>query len=75
MVDGRAKTGEISPKGLVAHTEHWDGRVKADAAPAGIRAIMDPDGHVRNMTMKEMLERGYFHIGKGPLGVRLRLKL
>jgi hypothetical protein len=74
VVHGRAKSGEISPKGLVAHTEDWEGRVKADVGPGAIRYIVEPDGRIRNMTMPEMLERGYFHLGKGPKGLRLRLK-
>jgi hypothetical protein len=68
-VEGRAKTGEISKQGLVAHTEDWDGRLKASAAPAAIRYIKTSDG-VRPMTMQEMIERGYFIVGKGPKGVR-----
>lgn len=66
-VEGRAKTGEVSPKGLVAHTEDWEGRVAAEAAPATIRLIRTRDG-VRPMTMPEMIERGYFIVGKGPNG-------
>ena len=69
-VDGRAKTGEVSPQGLVAHTEDWEGRIAADVAPGTVRYIRDPDGTWRKMTFKEMVERGYFILGKGPKGVR-----
>lgn len=69
-VDGRATTGEVSRKGLVAHTESWDGRIHAEAAPAGIRLVADPDGTIRPMTFKESVERGYFILGRGPKGVR-----
>ncbi len=69
-VEGRAKTGEISPKGLVAKTESWDGRIAADVSPAAIRYIRDPDGTIRPMTFAEMVERGYFVVGHGPSNVR-----
>ena len=68
-VEGRAKTGEVSKKGLVAHTEDWEGRLRAAAAPSAIRYIKTPDGF-RPMTMKEMIDRGYFILGKGPKGIR-----
>lgn len=68
-VEGRAKTGEVSPKGLVAHVEDWQGRIRATAAPSTIRYIKTPDG-VRPMTMSEMIERGYFIVGTGPKGYR-----
>ena len=71
-VDGRSKTGEISRKGLVGHTDHWDGRIAANAAPAGIRYIVDPDGTARPMTFTELVARGYFIMGSGPVGVRLK---
>ena len=71
-VEGRAKTGEISPKGLVGHTHHWDGRIAANPAPAGIRYIRDPDGTNRPMTFTEMVAHGYFIMGRGPVGVRLK---
>ena len=72
VVEGQASSGEISPKGLVAHIEHWDGRVKAATAPGSIRLVIDPDGTIRNMTRQEELAKGYFVPGKGPIGVRLR---
>lgn len=68
-VAGRAKTGEVSPKGLVAHTEDWEGRIAADVAPSTLRYIVDK-GRIRKMTLKEMVEHGYFHIGRGPKGIR-----
>ena len=68
-VDGRAKSGEVSPQGLVAHTEDWQGRIRAKAAPSTIRYIKTPDG-IRPMTMAEMIGRGYFIVGKGPKGYR-----
>ena len=71
-VAGVAKTGEISPKGLVAHTEHWDGRIAANPAPAGIRYIRDLDGTARPMTFTELVAHGYFIVGRGPIGVRLK---
>lgn len=69
-VEGIARTGEISPKGWVSHTEDWDGRIMAKAAPNVLRLVMDRDGHVRPMTMREMIDRGYFIVAKGPIGVR-----
>ncbi len=69
IVVGRSKTGEISPKGLVAHTEDWDGRVAADVAPGGVHYIKEGDSF-RPMTFVELVERGYFIIGTGPKGVR-----
>ncbi len=69
-VTGRARTGEIAKRGLVAHTEDWEGRVAALGAPAAIRYIKVGDAPPRPMTMKEMIERGYFVLGRGPKGVR-----
>lgn len=70
VVEGVATTGEISPKGTVAHTEDWEGRIQAEAAPSAMRYIRDPDGTIRKMTFKEMVERGYFILGSGPKGAR-----
>lgn len=70
VVKGRAKTGEISPNGLVSETEDWEGRVKAAAGPSALRLIVNPDGSLRPMTFAEMTERGYFIPGIGPSGVR-----
>lgn len=67
-VSGVAKTGEISPLGTVTHTEDWEGRIQAEAAPSAMRYIRDPDGTIRRMTLKEMVDRGYFILGKGPKG-------
>jgi hypothetical protein len=69
-VEGVAKSGQVSPQGIVAHSENWEGRVSSLAAPSAIRYLVDPDGHVRPMTMKEMIDRGYFHLASGPTGVR-----
>lgn len=66
VTTGVAKTGEVSPKGTVTHTEDWEGRVAADVAPAQIHLVVDPDGSIRNMTHEERLERGYFIPGRGP---------
>ena len=70
VVTGVAKTGEISPKGVVTHTETWDDRVKAEVGPAGIRYLREPDGTVRPLTFQEQVDRGYFIVGRGPIGVR-----
>ena len=70
VVTGVAHTGEISPKGVVTHTETWDDRVKAEVGPAAIRYLREPDGHIRPLTFTEMVDRGYFVVGRGPIGVR-----
>ena len=70
VVTGISKTGEMSPKGTVTHTETWDDRVAALARPAGIHYLQEPDGHIRPLTFTEMVDRGYFTVGRGPLGVR-----
>lgn len=70
VTEGIARTGEISPKGVVSHTEDWDGRIRADVGPTPIRYVVEPDGRIRPMTFKEMVDKGYFIIGKGPVGVR-----
>lgn len=67
--EGRARTGEVSPKGLVAHTEHWDGRVAADAAPGPIHWGYSVGGkYFRPLTFRELVEKGYFILGSGPKG-------
>ena len=43
VVTGVAKTGQISPKGTVVQTEHWDGRMDATVAPAPIRLRITRD--------------------------------
>jgi len=70
VVTGEARTGEVSPKGLVSHTEDWEGRVQAQAAPATLRLVRNPDGTLRNMTFQEMVDRGFFIAGRGPTAVR-----
>lgn len=64
--EGIARSGETSPKGTVTQIEDWDGRLAAVARPATIRYITDEDGTLRPMTMREMIDRGYFIVGKGP---------
>lgn len=69
VTEGVAKTGEISPKGTVSHIESWDGRVAAEVAPVGLRYEFSVStGRLRQLTFKEMVERGYFILGKGPKG-------
>jgi len=71
-VTGRAASGEVSPQGLVAHTEDWEGRVAADVAPSTMRYILNRrTGEIRKMTVAEQVERGYFTPGVGPKGVKL----
>ncbi len=64
--EGVAATGETSPKGTVTVREAWDGRVAAAARPAGVHYGYNDAGEIRKLTMDEMIERGYFIIGKGP---------
>jgi hypothetical protein len=66
VVEGVAKTGEISPKGTVAHTEDLEGRVSVLAAPSTIRYVRDQDGRIRPKTMEEMIRDGQFLVGVGP---------
>lgn len=68
--EGIAKTGEMSPKGVVSHTEDWEGRIAADIGAVPMRLVVEPDGRIRQMTFKEMVDKGYFIVGKGPTGVR-----
>ena len=70
VVTGIAESGEMSEKGTVTHTETWDDRVAVDAAPAGIRYLREPDGTIRPLTFQEQVDRGYFIVGRGPIGVR-----
>ena len=70
VVTGVSRTGEISPKGVVTHTETWDDRVKAEVGPAGIRYLRERDGTIRPLTFQEQVARGYFIVGRGPIGVR-----
>ena len=65
-VEGRAKTGEVSPKGLVTHVERWNGATAATAQPAPMHWVYNDDGEVRPMTMPEMIAKGYFIVGRGP---------
>ena len=66
--EGRAKTGEVGPKGLVSETETWAGNVAAVAAPGTIHYCYDNDGNFRKLTMIEMVAKGYFILGRGPRG-------
>ena len=70
VVEGIAKTGEVSPKGTVAHIEDWDGRVAVEAAPSAMRYVIEPDGRIRRMTFREQVDKGYFVVGVGPTGVK-----
>jgi hypothetical protein len=70
VLEGVSRKGEISTKGLVAHTEDWEGRIAADIAPNALRLIRDPDGHIRMMTLREQIDRAHFIKGHGPRGVR-----
>ncbi len=74
VVTGKAKTGEVSVKGLVAHTETWDGRIAATVGQNTIRYVRNPDGTIRPMTFRESVERGHFILGRGPTGIRLNYK-
>ncbi len=67
-IEGRAKTGEVGPKGLVTHREVWDGSTAVVAQPGTIHYCYDDDGNFRKLTMVEMMAKGYFVIGRGPIG-------
>lgn len=70
-VTGTAATGEVSPNGLVAETEDWEGRVEAVVAPATVHWMWDRGARrFRPMTMTELRERGLFIDGAGPTGVQ-----
>ncbi len=68
VTEGRAKTGEVSPKGLVTHREEWDGTTAVVAQPNAIHYVYDDTGEFRPMTMTEMIAKGYFIVGSGPDG-------
>lgn len=68
-VEGVARTGEISKKGLVGHSEDWEGRIRATTSQTALRYVREGN-RIRPMTMSEMIDRGYFVLGKGPTGVR-----
>ena len=38
ITEGVAASGQVSPKGTVAHREHWDGRVDAKATVKPVTA-------------------------------------
>ena len=63
--EGIATTGEEHPRGTVSHKEYWDGRVAAMARPAPIHYGYNDAGEIRPLTMDEMIEKGYFIVGKG----------
>ena len=65
-VEGRAKTGEVAPRCLVTNVESWDGTTSATAQPAPMHYVYNDDGEIRPMTMLEMIDKGYFIIGRGP---------
>ncbi len=66
--EGRARTGEVGPKGLVTHRETWAGNTAVVAQPGTIHYCYDDDGNFRKLTMVEMVAKGYFILGRGPLG-------
>ncbi len=68
ITEGRAKTGEVSTKGLVSHREEWDGTTAVLAQPNTIHYVYDDYGEFRPMTMPEMIAKGYFVLGRGPRG-------
>ena len=70
VTTGIAQTGEVSRKGTVTHVEHWDDRVDAVVGPATVRYLREPDGTIRPLTFAEQVDRGYFVVGRGPIGVR-----
>ncbi len=70
--EGRARSGEVAPQGLVSHTEHWDGRIAANVQRSAIRYLIEPDGHIRPLTMDEMIAKGYWTKGRGPSGFQLK---
>lgn len=71
VVEGVARTGEISPKGTVAHIEDWEGRVAAEANPSSMHfALSVSTGELRRLTFQEMVDRGYFILGYGPKGAK-----
>lgn len=70
-VEGIAKTGEISPKGTVAHIEDWEGRIAAEANPTSMHFEYSVStGRLRRLTFQEMVDRGYFILGYGPKGAK-----
>lgn len=72
-VEGVAKTGEISPRGIVKHIEDWDGRVEAIAAPPTTHYVyFKSTGELRRKTLQELIDEGKFYIGRGPTGLNLR---
>jgi len=71
VVEGIAKTGEISPKGLVEHIESWDGRVEAVVKPTTDHYVyFKSTGELRKKTLKELIDEGKFWVGKGPTGLK-----
>jgi len=36
VTEGVATTGQLSPRGTVTHTEHWDGHIDATVTPRPI---------------------------------------
>jgi hypothetical protein len=73
-VAGVAQSGEISDRGMVAHTEDWEGRIASKALPPTVRYVRDPSHPrgARPMTMQEMIDRGLFILGRGPEGMSAR---
>lgn len=69
-VEGIAKSGEVSPQGILTTVEDREGRQSVTAGPAAIRYVMEPDGRIRRKTIKEMIRDGQWRKGVGPVGVR-----
>lgn len=68
VTEGVAESGEVSPKGTVSHIEDWEGRIAAEAAPAAQHYEYSiSTGKLRRLTFREMVDRGYFIITKGPV--------
>lgn len=73
VTEGISKSGEISPKGVVTHIEHWDGRVEVEAGPATQHFVyFKSTGQLRRKTLTELIAEGKFYVGKGPTGIRVR---
>lgn len=68
-VEGVAKSGEVSQKGVVEHEEDWEGRVAVTAKPATLHLKRLPDGRVVLKSMQELIDEGHFVVGLGPTGV------
>ncbi len=71
IVEGIAKTGEISPLGLVSHIENWSGEIAAVVEPATAHYVyFRSTGELRRKTLTELIDEGKFYVGKGPTGLK-----